>query len=172
MNFDEIQDYKLYAVAPEISRLIRDNTDPETGEISEDAVEKIVALEEHAEIKIHNCGQVIRSDNMKIESIKEEIKKLREHLQKIEKHKNGVEQYLIKCAEALNIDKVFIGGRTTEIKMSRESVEVDNIDDLDPEFVLITQSVKISKRDIRQNWKSTGKIPAGARIVRRKVVRV
>lgn len=168
----DVQDYKLYAIAPEIARIIRENTDLETGEISEQAVEEIVALEEHAEFKIHNCGQVIRDDDSKIVSVKEEIKKLRDDLSRIEKHREGVEQYLIRCAETLNIDKVFVDGRTTEIKMSRDSVQVDSLEDLDPEYVVTTETQRADKRGIMQFWRSTGKMISGAKIFNRKIVKV
>ena len=165
-------DYKLYEIAPHISKIIQENTDHETGEIAEEAVEQIIQLEEHAELKVHNCGQALRTYDTSIGDIDAEIKRLRADKQKLTNGKERLEQYVIRCSEILGIDKVTIAGRTTEIKDSRESVVVEDLDLLDPDFVVVVESRRADKRGIMRKWNSS-KVPiSGAEIVRRRIVKV
>ena len=164
-------DYKLYEIAPAIAEIIRNNVNQETGEINEGAVEEIIALEEHAEVKIHNCGQVLRRAYKNTSDIDEQIKKLRADKARILREATNLEKYLIRCSEILNIDKVIMDGKTTEIKMSRESV-VGDVEKCDPEYVVVKESRSLDKRAIMRVWKAEKINVEGTEIVRRKIVKV
>ena len=164
-------DYKLYEVAPVISEIIRNNTDYETGEINENAVEEIIALEQHAEFKIHNCGQVLRRAHDNVKGIDEQRRKLLDEKNKILKEASRLEEYVIRCAEILHIDKVVMDGKTTEIKMSRESV-VGDLEKCDPDFIVEKISKSIDKRAVLRVWKSEDRVVDGCEIVKRKIVKI
>lgn len=133
----------------------------ETGELSPELVNALEVSQANLQAKGVDIGYVIKSFDDEIDLYDREIKRLTERKQALKNAQERVKNNLKNAMEEFGI--VEIKGQTLKISFRKsESVEVDNIEELDDKFKRI--KVEADKTAIKQAIKS-GEEVRGARLV-------
>ena len=158
---------KLYEIANSIRDIFRNNTDPETGQVSEEAFVEISNLELDAVSKIHSCGNVLRKMRDKIDSITNLERELRKKKNTLKKDYENLEKYTAYYMDIMGIDEVFKDG--LEVKLNHLpddlKIEIPTLLESAPEFVKVS-SRRAMIRDLKNHiFKNKGKIPNGVKVI-------
>lgn len=154
---------KLYEIANGFMKLLDDK---ETEELTEEEKEQIgKQLVEALQVKSANIIAYYQDQNTILNAIDEQIKRLQEY-KKITKNKiDRYKEYVKSNMESLGIDKIQNELGTLSIAKSPISVEVVDPEKIPPEYKQEVTEVKILKDKIKNNFKATGEIIDGVRII-------
>lgn len=135
--------------------------DQETGELDQELVNALQISQANLQAKGVDIGYVIKSFDDEIDLYDREIKRLTERKQALKNAQDRVKNNLKRAMEEFGI--VEIKGQTLKISFRKsESVEIDNIDELDETYKRV--KVEADKTAIKQAIKSGEKVK-GARLV-------
>ena len=154
---------KLYEITNGFMKLLDDK---ETEELTEEEKEQIgKQLTEALQVKSANIIAYYQDQNTILNAIDEQIKRLQEY-KKITKNKiDRYKEYVKSNMEALGIDKIQNELGTLSIAKSPISVEVVDPEKIPPEYKQEVTEVKILKDKIKNDFKATGEIIDGVRII-------
>lgn len=157
----------LYEISSELRNLYDklengEGVDLETGEIEPELVNALAVNQQNLQTKGIDIGFVIKSFDDEIDLYDREIKRLQERKQVLKNAQERVKNNLKSAMEEFGIE--LIEGRTLKISFRKsESVEVDNVDELDEKFKKV--KVEADKTAIKQAIKN-GEEVKGARLVK------
>lgn len=154
---------KLYEITNGFMKLLDDK---ETEELTEEEKEQIgKQLVEALQVKSANIIAYYQDQNTILNAIDEQIKRLQEY-KKITKNKiDRYKEYVKSNMEALGIDKIQNELGTLSIAKSPISVEVVDPEKIPPEYKQEVTEVKILKDKIKNDFKATGEIIDGVKII-------
>ena len=138
----------------------------ESEEITEEEKNKI---EEELTMLLQQKSQNIigytKNIELTINSMKEEEDRISSNRKTLENKLTKFKQYVKECMENNGITKIETGLGTLSVAKSPTSVEIINEEEVPKEFKQEIVTVKIDKTKIKNNFKETGEIPAGVKIV-------
>ena len=156
----------LYEISNELREVYNklengEGVDLETGELSDELVNALEVSQANLQQKGIDIGYVIKSFDDEIDLYDKEIKRLTERKKSLQNAQDRVKTSLKNAMEEFNI--VEIKGQTLKISFRKsESVEIDNVDELDERFKRV--KVEADKTAIKQAIKQ-GEQVIGARLV-------
>lgn len=104
---------KLYEINKEIARLIEAATDPETGEVNEDALDELNTLQVERETKLENIALAFKNLRSDVEELKVEEAALRERRERKERRAEALKRFLARelDGERLETSRVAVSYR-------------------------------------------------------------
>ena len=154
---------KLYEITNGFMKLLdeketEDLTEVEYGQIQEELVEAL-------QTKSINIIAYYQEQNTILNSIDEQIKRLQEY-KRITKNKiDRYKEYVKTNMEVLGIDKIQNELGTLQIAKSPISIEIVDPEKVPPEYKQEVIEVKILKDKIKNNFKETGEIIDGVKVI-------
>ena len=138
----------------------------ENGEITEELAKEIQAeLQTALTNKSTNIIAYYQNKQSLINGIDEEIKRFQD-FKKSEKSKlDNYKEYVKNNMELLGIEKIETPVGKLTIAKSPISVEIINEDESPNEYKTIVTEIKVDKNKIKDNFKTTGEIVAGVKII-------
>ena len=154
-----MENFNLYQITSSFPALI------ENDEITDETKKQIQEeLNQLLENKSKSIIGYIRNTDLTIEAMKNEEKRIAEIRKSLEKKQENFKTYVKECMLQSNIDKVTTELGTISVAKSPISVEIIDEDLVPNEFKTIVTEIKIDKKKISDNFKSTGEIPTGIKI--------
>lgn len=154
---------KLYDIPKKFDELM---TKAEEGELTQEEYDRIgteIAVE--LQKKSANIIGYYQNKNAFIDAVDTQI----ERLKKIkEQEKNNIERfkkYIKENMEKMGLTKIETELGTLSIAKSPATVEVIDQDQVPDEFLRVKTSIEVDKTAIKKNFKETGEVPNGIRIV-------
>lgn len=111
--------------------------------------------------KSQNVIGYVRNNELTIEAMKTEEKRISDMRKALENRNNKFKEYVKECMENNGFTKIDTGLGSLTIAKSPISVEIENEDEVPSEFKQEIVTVKIDKKAIADNFKSTGEVPNG-----------
>ena len=111
--------------------------------------------------KSQNVIGYYRNNELTIQAMKDEEKRISEARKSLENRNENFKKYVKECMERANITKIETTLGTLSIAKSPISVEIQNEDDVSSEFKQEVTTIKVDKKAIADNFKTTGEIPNG-----------
>ncbi len=137
----------------------------ESEEITEDIKEQIKEeLHQLLENKSKNIIGYIRNTDLTIEAMKQEEKRIAEIRKTLERKQENFKTYVKECMNQNDIIKVETELGTISLTKSPISVEILNEEEVPNEFKTVVTEIKIDKKKIADNFKTTGEVPTGTKI--------
>lgn len=134
----------------------------ENDEISEENKKQI---EEELKLLLQQKSQnvigYVRNIELTIDAIKNEEKRLSDDRKALENTLTRFKQYVKECMESSGITKIETGLGNLSIAKSPISIEVTNEDEIPAKFKQEVRTIKIDKKAIADNFKSTGELING-----------
>lgn len=142
--------------------------DLETGELSKELIIALKVGKNELQEKGVDIGYVIKSLDDEIEIFDKEIKRLQERKKALQNAQDRVKSELTKAMNEFGI--LEIKGRTLKINFRKsESVEVDNIEELDDKFKKVkTEADKMAIKEAIKN----GEEVKGARLIEKQNLQI
>ena len=138
----------------------------ENEEITEE--DKIKIKEELTQLlqkKSKNIIGYFRNIDLTIKAMKEEEKRISDDRKILENKMDRFKEYVKECMERNGITKIETSLGTLSIAKSPISIEIVNEEEIPKEFKQELITVKIDKTKIKNNFKETGEIPNGVKVV-------
>lgn len=138
----------------------------ESEEITEE--DKIKIKEELTQLlqkKSQNIIGYIKNIELTIEAMKEEEKRIADNRKVLENKMGRFKEYVKECMERNGITKIETSLGTLSIAKSPISIEIVKEEEIPKEFKQKVITVKIDKTKIKNNFKETGEIPNGVKVV-------
>ena len=156
-------DLKLYEIADGF-RALMDKL--EAGELTEEEGKDIQKeLENALMIKSNNIIGYYLDRKSLIEAIDVQIKRLQDY-KKTETNKlDRYKDYVKSSMEFLGIEKIETAAGKISIAKCPISIEIINADEIPDEYKTIVTEIKVDKDKIKNNFKSTGEIISGIKII-------
>ena len=154
---------KLYQITDGFMKLLDEK---QTEEMTQEEISKIgeelsIALQN----KSTNIIAYYQEQNSLLTAIDEQIKRLQEY-KKITKNKiDNYKDYVKNNMNILGIEKIQTELGTISVANSPVSVEIIDVDKIPDEYKKIVTEVTIDKNKIKDNFKATGEIVEGVKIV-------
>ena len=134
----------------------------ENDEISEENKKQIEEeLKFLLQQKSQNVIGYVRNIELTIDAIKNEEKRLSDDRKVLENTLTRFKQYVKECMESSGITKIETGLGNLSIAKSPISIEVTNEDEIPAKFKQEVRTIKIDKKAIADNFKSTGELISG-----------
>lgn len=114
--------------------------------------------------KSQNIIGYVRNNELTIEAMKQEEDRISKAKKALENKNIRFKQYVKECMEGNGITKIETGLGSLSIAKNPISVEVVNENEIPAEFKQEVVSIKVDKKAIADNFKSTGEIPSGVNI--------
>lgn len=153
----------LYQIKAEIELAVTDlleSVDPETGEVSADAVAKFNSLQEKMDEKIDNIGAYYKNLLAEAKMLEDEEKALKARRESKEKKAENLKKYLASVLDG----KPFESARVACSWRKGTKVDVFDQDKLSEEYLSIKTDIKPDKTKIKKAIEAGHEI-AGARLV-------
>lgn len=138
----------------------------ENEEITEE--DKIKIKEELTQLlqkKSKNIIGYFRNIDLTIKAMKEEEKRISDDRKILENKMDRFKEYVKECMERNGITKIETSLGTLSIAKSPISIEIVNEEEIPKEFKQEIITVKIDKTKIKNNFKETGEIPNGVKVI-------
>lgn len=137
----------------------------ENEEMSEEDKAKIEEeLTQLLQQKSQNIIGYTKNIELTVEAMKNEEKRISEQRKTLENRLTKFKEYVKECMENNNITKIETILGTLSIAKNPISVEITNEDEIPAEYKQEIVTVKIDKKAIADNFKTTGEIPNGVNI--------
>lgn len=138
----------------------------ENEEITEEDKDKIKSeLTVLLQKKSQNIIGYTKNIELTIDAMKEEEDRIASNRKVLENKLTRFKQYVKECMEQNGITKITTELGTLSVAKSPTSVEIINEEEVPKEFKQEIVTVKIDKTKIKNNFRETGEIPAGVKIV-------
>ena len=153
----------LYEIRNDIKQIFDEGVDKETGEITDDAISNLDALDIEVKEKIHACGQQLRKLKDEVTNASQEIKDIQAIKRSLDYDVERLQSYMILHMTELGITEVIMDGRKVKLAVGPKTVDVVDWDLFARDDTWIKESVeyKAMKRDIMIHFKETGQMPKG-----------
>lgn len=156
-------DLKLYEITDGFMKLldekeVEDLTEEEQNNIKDQLT---IALQK----KSNNIIAYYQDQNTLLNGIDEQIKRLQDYKKMIKNKLDRYKEYVKANMELLGIDKIQTELGTLSIAKSPISVEIVNQLLIPSEYKEVVSEVKVDKKKIADNFKETGEIIDGVRII-------
>ena len=152
----------IYEIDDEIRRIFDEATDPETGEVSEDAFEALEQLQMERDAKIENIGCWIKNLTADAEALKAEAKNMADRAKRAERKADSLKRYLTAAldGEKFNSTRCAISWRRSV------SVEIDEaeVPELPEQYIRTKTTIEPDKAAIKDALKA-GEYIEGCRLV-------
>lgn len=154
-----MQNLKLYEITNGFMSLNNNEelTEEEKNEIG-------VQLTEALRTKSNNIVGYYQEEKVLLEGIDAEIKRLQDYKKAVTNRIDRYKEYVKENMQVLGIDKIETELGTISIAKSPISVDIIDEDKIPAEYKTIVQTIKVDKKAIADNFKSTGELIEGARI--------
>lgn len=154
-----MQNLKLYEITNGFMSLNNNEelTEEEKNEIG-------VQLTEALKTKSNNIVGYYQEEKVLLEGIDAEIKRLQDYKKAVTNRIDRYKEYVKENMQVLGIDKIETELGTISIAKSPISVEIIDEDKIPAEYKTIVQTIKVDKKAIADNFKSTGELIEGVRI--------
>jgi translation elongation factor EF-1beta len=143
--------FKLYEVTNQI-------IENQHEEVSTDQLDALTVAFDHKAI---GCAIVTKNLNAEISAIESEIKRLQDLKAVRQNNVDRLKAYIMACMKGAGISKVENGVHQIRIQKSPLSITVTDTDAVPVEFKTEVIEVKVDRRAIADQIKSTGVIPDG-----------
>lgn len=153
---------KLYEIAEIYQIALQSSVDPETGEISEQALARLDQIGHDIEDKAKNLAAHIGNLDADINAMREAERKIAERRKRVEREKEGFIEYLHTNMERCGISAIFCPEFDIKLKKCPPSVEVLNESKLPVQY--FRQVIEVDKIAIAKTLKEGREVP-GARLV-------
>jgi disulfide oxidoreductase YuzD len=141
----------------QVRNLIDEDVDNET---LQDTLESLQgAIEE----KLDNIAFIVREMDYQISALDEEAKRMRAKKERLETQKDGLKNYILQQLQHADLRKVKTAKNTIYTRITRK-VEVDNLAELDSEYIRVTEKKEADKKKLKEAIDS-GQEVKGVRIV-------
>jgi hypothetical protein len=150
---------KLYEITNSFMELNSNDelTDAEKQEIGSQLVQAL-------QTKSNNIVGYYQEEKVLLEGIDAEIKRLQDYKKAVTNRIDRYKEYVKENMQVLGIDKIETELGTISIAKSPISVEIVDEDKIPTEYKTIVQTIKVDKKAIADNFKSTGELIEGVRI--------
>lgn len=154
-----MQNLKLYEITNGFMSLNNNEelTEEEKNEIG-------VQLTEALKTKSNNIVGYYQEEKVLLEGIDAEIKRLQDYKKAVTNRIDRYKEYVKENMQVLGIDKIETELGTISITKSPISVDIIDEDKIPAEYKTIVQTIKVDKKAIADNFKSTGELIEGVRI--------
>lgn len=154
-----MQNLKLYEITNGFMSLNNNEelTEEEKNEIG-------VQLTEALKTKSNNIVGYYQEEKVLLEGIDAEIKRLQDYKKAVTNRIDRYKEYVKENMQVLGIDKIETELGTISIAKSPISVDIIDEDKIPAEYKTIVQTIKVDKKAIADNFKSTGELIEGVRI--------
>lgn len=154
---------KLYEITNGFMKLLDEK---ETENLTEeDKIQIADQLTEALQTKSTNIVAYYQEQNTLLNAIDEQIKRLQDY-KKFTKNKiDSYKEYVKNNMDLLGIDKIQTELGTITVANSPLSVEIIDIDKIPNEYKKIVTEVNVDKNKIKDNFKATGEIIDGVKII-------
>lgn len=154
-----MQNLKLYEITNGFMNLNNNEelTEEEKNEIG-------VQLTEALKTKSNNIVGYYQEEKVLLEGIDAEIKRLQDYKKAVTNRIDRYKEYVKENMQVLGIDKIETELGTISIAKSPISVDIIDEDKIPAEYKTIVQTIKVDKKAIADNFKSTGELIEGVRI--------
>lgn len=154
-----MQNLKLYEITNGFMSLNNNEelTEEEKNEIG-------VQLTEALKTKSNNIVGYYQEEKVLLEGIDAEIKRLQDYKKAVTNRIDRYKEYVKENMQVLGIDKIETELGTISIAKSPVSVDIIDEDKIPAEYKTIVQTIKVDKKAIADNFKSTGELIEGVRI--------
>ena len=123
-----------------------------------------VQLTEALKTKSNNIVGYYQEEKVLLEGIDAEIKRLQDYKKAVTNRIDRYKEYVKENMQVLGIDKIETELGTISIAKSPISVDIIDEDKIPAEYKTIVQTIKVDKKAIADNFKSTGELIEGVRI--------
>lgn len=154
-------DLKLYQITNgfmEINKIDNDLTEEEKNEINKE-------LSNALQVKSNDIIGYYKNESALLDGIKTEIERLRTYKAMVEGRIDRYKDYVKNNMQTLGINKIETEIGTISIAKSPASVEIIDEEKIPDEYKKIIQEIKIDKKAILSNFKETGEIIEGVKII-------
>lgn len=154
-----MQNLKLYEITNGFMSLNNNEelTEEEKNEIG-------VQLTEALKTKSNNIVGYYQEEKVLLEGIDAEIKRLQDYKKAVTNRIDRYKEYVKENMQVLGIEKIETELGTISIAKSPISVDIIDEDKIPAEYKTIVQTIKVDKKAIADNFKSTGELIEGVRI--------
>lgn len=154
-------DLKLYQITNgfmEVNKIDNDLTEEEKNEINKE-------LSEALQVKSSDIIGYYKNESALLDGIKTEIERLRNYKAIVEGRIDRYKEYVKNNMQILGINKIETEIGTISMAKSPASVEIIDEEKIPDEYKKIIQEIKIDKKAILNNFKETGEIIEGVKII-------
>lgn len=154
-------DLKLYQITNgfmEVNKIDNDLTEEEKNEINKE-------LSEALQVKSNDIIGYYKNESALLDGIKTEIERLRNYKAIVEGRIDRYKEYVKNNMQILGINKIETEIGTISMAKSPASVEIIDEEKIPDEYKKIIQEIKIDKKAILNNFKETGEIIEGVKII-------
>lgn len=154
-------DLKLYQITNgfmEVNKIDNDLTEEEKNEINKE-------LSEALQVKSNDIIGYYKNESALLDGIKTEIERLRNYKAIVEGRIDRYKEYVKNNMQILGINKIETEIGTISMAKSPVSVEIIDEEKIPNEYKKIIQEIKIDKKAILNNFKETGEIIEGVKII-------
>lgn len=151
---------KLYEITNSFMELNSNDelTDEEKQEIGSQLVQAL-------QTKSNNIVGYYQEEKALLDGIDAEIKRLQDYKKSVSNRIDRYKTYVKDNMQVLGIDKIETELGTISIAKSPISVEIVDEDKIPAEYKTIVQTIKVDKKAISDNFKSTGELIEGVNII-------
>lgn len=151
---------KLYEITNSFMELNSNDelTDAEKQEIGSQLVQAL-------QTKSNNIVGYYQEEKALLDGIDAEIKRLQDYKKSVSNRIDRYKTYVKDNMQVLGIDKIETELGTISIAKSPISVEIVDEDKIPAEYKTIVQTIKVDKKAISDNFKSTGELIEGVNII-------
>lgn len=155
-----MQNLKLYEITNGFMSLNNNEelTEEEKNEIG-------VQLTEALKTKSNNIVGYYQEEKVLLEGIDAEIKRLQDYKKSVSNRIDRYKTYVKDNMQVLGLNKIETELGTISIAKSPISVEIVDEDKIPAEYKTIVQTIKVDKKAISDNFKSTGELIEGVNII-------
>lgn len=154
---------KLYQITDGFMQLLDEK---QTEEMTQEEINKIgeelaIALQQ----KSSNIIAYYQEQDALLNAIDEQIKRLQDYKKSTKNKIDNYKEYVKNNMNILGIDKIQTDLGTISIAKSPLSIEIIDIDKIPNEYKEVVSDIKIDKSKIKDNFKATGEIIDGVKII-------
>lgn len=148
----------LYEIANEYAKLANEDMDPEM------IADTLEGIEGEFTDKIEQVLAVAKNELALAEMLKTEAKNLTDRAKACQNRAENIKQYIIASMSTMDKTKLNAGIHTITVRKPVQSVQIDDVDSLPPEFVEYQTTAKPDKNLIKEKLK-LGEEISGASLV-------
>lgn len=143
---------KLYEIANEYAELVNSDMDAEM------IADTLDGIKGEFEDKAENLLAIIKNELALSEMLKVEAKKLTERANACANRANNIKAYMAESLQTMDLKKLNAGVHTISLRKGVQSVQIDDLEKLPPEFVEYVTDIKPDKNLIKEKLKLGQKI--------------
>lgn len=138
---------KLYEIANEYAELVNSDMDAEM------IADTLDGIKGEFEDKAENLLAIIKNELALSEMLKAEAKNLTERARACANRAEGIKSYMAESLQTMELKKLNAGVHTISLRKGVQSVQIDDLEKLPPEFVEYVTDIKPDKNLIKERLK-------------------